>query len=120
VRGKAARPNPPNNLPAQFSTFIGRERQIVEVLEHVRQEGIRLVTLTRPGGVGKTRLATQAATRRLAENFEDGVFFVSLAPIAEAPVNCCDASQLDVSMPSSIAMSTRFRRKARAFCLVSA
>jgi predicted ATPase len=83
VRGKATRPNPANNLPAQFSTLIGRERQIVEVLEYVRQEGIRLLTRTGPGGVGKTRLAIQAASR-LSETFEDGVFFVTLAPTVEA------------------------------------
>jgi predicted ATPase/DNA-binding NarL/FixJ family response regulator len=78
----ATRSNPPNNLPAQFSTFIGREREVVEVLELLRRPGVRLVTLTGPGGVGKTRLAIHAAGG-LDADFEDGVFWVSLASIAE-------------------------------------
>jgi predicted ATPase/DNA-binding CsgD family transcriptional regulator len=87
----------PNNLPAQFSTFIGREREVLEVLKLVRQDGIRLVTLTGPGGVGKTRLAMQAASHHLADTFQDGVFFVSLAPITEPTlVTSAIADALDV------------------------
>src|SRR5262252_6408151 len=72
----------PNNLPAQLTTFIGREREAVEILELVRRRNIRLVTLTGPGGVGKTRLALQVG-RQLLEDFADGVFFVALGAIAD-------------------------------------
>jgi predicted ATPase/DNA-binding CsgD family transcriptional regulator len=72
----------PNNLPTQLTTFIGREQEAVKILELFRRRDIRLVTLTGPGGVGKTRLATQVA-RELLEDFADGVFFVSLGAIAD-------------------------------------
>jgi predicted ATPase/class 3 adenylate cyclase len=67
-----------NNLPLQATPLIGREREVGEVCERLREEEIRLLTLTGPGGTGKTRLALQAAADVL-EDFEDGVFFVPLA-----------------------------------------
>lgn len=70
----------PNNLPVQLTTFIGRREQLQEVKAAVR--GSRLLTLTGPGGTGKTRLALQTAAELLTE-FEDGAFFVALAPITE-------------------------------------
>jgi predicted ATPase/class 3 adenylate cyclase len=66
------------NLPAQSSSLIGREREVEELAALVAQE--RLLTLTGPGGTGKTRLALQVAAE-LVEAFEDGVFWVPLAPI---------------------------------------
>jgi predicted ATPase/DNA-binding CsgD family transcriptional regulator len=71
---------PPPNLPLAMSTFVGREREIGEVTRLVRDN--RLLTLTGPGGSGKTRLAL-AAAEGLTGEFEGGVFFVSLAPITE-------------------------------------
>src|SRR5215203_5938768 len=68
---------PPNNLPLELSSFVGREKELAEVerlLEHNR-----LLTLTGSGGCGKTRLALAAATD-LVEGFEDGVWLVELAP----------------------------------------
>jgi len=70
----------PNNLPIQLTSFIGREKEITEIKQSIR--GQRLVTLTGPGGSGKTRLSLQVATE-LLENFQDGVFFVALAPISD-------------------------------------
>src|ERR687893_3328794 len=67
-----------NNLPPQSTPLIGREREVGEVCERLRQEEVRLLTLTGPGGTGKTRLALQAAADVL-EGFGDGVFFVYLA-----------------------------------------
>ncbi|HEX9386667.1 MAG TPA: tetratricopeptide repeat protein [Anaerolineales bacterium] len=70
----------PNNLPIQLTSFIGREKEITEVKQTISEH--RLVTLTGPGGSGKTRLALQVATE-LIDQFQDGVFFVALAPITD-------------------------------------
>src|SRR5215212_5956930 len=70
-----------NNLPAQPTALVGRERELEEVLALVRNPAVRLLTLTGPGGTGKTRLGLQAAAE-LTDEFEDGVFFVALASIA--------------------------------------
>ncbi len=70
------------NLPAQLTTFIGREREITALLALLQRPQVRLVTLTGTGGVGKTRLGLKIATELLHE-FPDGVFYVSLAPISD-------------------------------------
>lgn len=71
-----------NNLPTQPTTLIGRERELAEIVALLRRPDARLVTLSGPGGIGKTRLGLQAA-EELASDFADGVFFVDLAPIRE-------------------------------------
>ncbi len=71
----------PNNLPAQATPFIGREVELAAVRKKLTRPEVRLLTLTGPGGTGKTRLGLQAATDLLG-HFEDGVFFVSLASIS--------------------------------------
>ena len=68
----------PNNLPAQLSTFIGREREVSEVRALV--ESSRLVTLTGAGGAGKTRLGLQVAAE-LLDGSGDGVWLVELAAV---------------------------------------
>ena len=73
----------PNNLPVQLTTFVGRRRELDSVKAAVRDA--RLLTLTGPGGTGKTRLALKAAGELLPE-LEDGVFFVPLAAITEPPL----------------------------------
>jgi predicted ATPase len=74
--------NRPTNLPPQATPLIGRERELGEITATLRRAEVRLLTLTGPGGAGKTRLALQAAADMLDE-FPDGVFFIALAPIAE-------------------------------------
>ena len=71
---------PSQNLPHPLTSFVGRERELAELREALA-EG-RLVTLTGPGGCGKTRLALQAASD-VAQQFRDGVWWVELAPLAE-------------------------------------
>src|SRR5947209_1219239 len=73
----------PNNLPIQPTPFIGREREVAAVTRLLRQPDVRLVTLSGPGGVGKTRLALHVAAE-LCDDFIDGVFLVALAPVAAA------------------------------------
>jgi predicted ATPase/class 3 adenylate cyclase len=74
--------NRPNNLPTQPNPLIGREREVADVVALLRDADVRLVTLTGPGGTGKTRLALQIAAE-LLHDFAGGVFFVSLAPIGD-------------------------------------
>jgi predicted ATPase/class 3 adenylate cyclase len=71
-----------NNLPAQPTPLIGREREVADVCERLRSSEVRLLTLTGSGGAGKTRVGLQAAAE-LLEEYEDGVFFVSLAAITD-------------------------------------
>ncbi|MBA2393125.1 MAG: tetratricopeptide repeat protein [Ktedonobacteraceae bacterium] len=73
----------PHNLPAQMTSLIGREEEIVAASTLCQRADIRLLTLTGPGGSGKTRLALAVAANLLPA-FSDGVFFVSLAPLREA------------------------------------
>ena len=71
------------NLPAQPTALIGRAREVEHVCTLLRTPDVRLVTLTGPGGVGKTRLALQAAVELLGD-FADGTYIVNLAPITDA------------------------------------
>ena len=72
-----------NNLPLQPTPLIGREKEVSEVCDLMRLEETRLLTLTGPGGTGKTRLALQAAAD-LLDDFPDGTFFAPLATLTEA------------------------------------
>jgi len=71
-----------NNLPLQPTPLIGREKEVSEVCQRLSSPEVRLLTLTGAGGTGKTRLGLQAAAE-LTQEFEDGVFFVSLAAIRD-------------------------------------
>jgi predicted ATPase len=74
---------PAGAVPVPVTPLLGREQESAAVEELVVGEGVRLVTLTGPGGVGKTRLMVEAA-RRLGPGFADGARFVELAPVSEA------------------------------------
>lgn len=71
-----------NNLPTQPTPFIGREKEVAAIGQLLRREDVHLVTLTGPGGAGKTRLALQVAAE-LCDLFADGIHFVDLAPISD-------------------------------------
>jgi predicted ATPase/DNA-binding CsgD family transcriptional regulator/DNA-binding XRE family transcriptional regulator len=80
---RAARPVPtsPNNLPTERTPFVGRE-DVAEVAGLLSRRETRLLTLTGPAGIGKTRLSLEVAGRMLA-SFPDGVFFVPLASVSD-------------------------------------
>jgi predicted ATPase/class 3 adenylate cyclase len=70
------------NLPRPASSFVGRGRELDEVVALLRQDGARLVSLTGPGGSGKTRLSIEAAAE-LVQDYKAGTFWVELAPIRD-------------------------------------
>ena len=87
----------PNNLPPQFTSFIGRQEQIAELRELLG--GVRLLTLSGAGGCGKTRLALELAGG-LTEEYPEGVWFVELAPLTEASL-----------VPQTVASVVRIREE---------
>jgi non-specific serine/threonine protein kinase len=101
-------------LPAPVTNFFGRERETVDITR--RLAGTRLVTLTGPGGTGKTRLALQIAWN-LRERYEDGASFVSLAAISDPGLVCSEiarglgiAERPDVPAVDGLASFLRCRR----------
>lgn len=76
---------PRHNLPAQPTPLLGREQEVQGARQYLLTAAppVRLLTLTGPGGTGKTRLAVDVASS-LLKVFEDGVFFVDLAPVFDA------------------------------------
>ena len=97
---------PRNNLPAQTTRFIGREQELADLEELIVDPNVRLITILAPGGMGKSRLALEMgehvlgdyARTRHASSLQNGVFFVSLAPI-NSPEN----------IPNVIATATGFQ-----------
>ncbi len=87
----------PNNLPRSLSSFIGREREIAEVKRLLASPF--LLTLTGPGGCGKTRLALQVAAD-LVEGYADGVWLVELAPLSDPTL-----------VPEAVASALRVREQ---------
>jgi predicted ATPase/class 3 adenylate cyclase len=86
----------PNNLPIQPTPFVGWEQELAAVRDLLGREEVHLLTLTGPGGAGKTRLGLQVAAE-LSDYFAAGVFFVNLAPISDpALVVATIAETLDI------------------------
>ena len=81
------------NLPVPATPFLGREEELAEVLSLLSSEDTRLLTLTGPGGTGKTRLALQAAAEA-SEAFPDGVWWVPLAPLRDPALVLETAAQV--------------------------
>jgi predicted ATPase/DNA-binding CsgD family transcriptional regulator len=92
------------NLPVALTSFIARERETAEIVSTLRQPEVRLLTLTGPGGVGKSRLALNVA-EAMRSAFADGVVFVNLAPVHDPDlvprtiVNVLDARHTDSRPP---------------------
>jgi predicted ATPase/DNA-binding CsgD family transcriptional regulator len=80
-RQDRSKPPPKDNLPLQLTSFVGREREIADLRKLLTTEA-RLVTLTGPGGSGKTRLALAVASG-LVDEFEDGLWWVELASLSD-------------------------------------
>jgi predicted ATPase/class 3 adenylate cyclase len=70
----------PHNLPMQPTPFVGREQEVTSLCKLLHRPEVRLVTLTGPPGIGKTRLALQVAAE-LSDVFADGLFLIPLAPV---------------------------------------
>jgi predicted ATPase/class 3 adenylate cyclase len=70
------------NLPVPATPFLGRERELEEVVALLNREDVRLLTLTGPGGTGKTRLALQAAAEA-SDHYPDGITWVPLVPLRD-------------------------------------
>ena len=93
--------NLPNNLPAPINNFIGREVEVRRIVEYFTDAQARLVTLTGPGGIGKTRLGLQVATE-LLDTYPDGVWFIALADLRQpAHVITEIAKVLDLPLESA-------------------
>lgn len=72
------------NLPPQPTSFIGREPEILEIADHLRDRHCRLLTLVGMGGMGKTRLAIESVCRLSTDDFKHGVYYVPLAPLSSS------------------------------------
>jgi predicted ATPase/DNA-binding SARP family transcriptional activator len=93
---------PPSNLPVHPTSFVGREAELHTVAGLLGQADCRLVTIAGPGGIGKTRLALEAAHRQL-NAFPDGVFYAPLAGVETAsllPASIAEAISLSFSGPA--------------------
>lgn len=72
---------PPGNLPSQSTSFVGREKELAEILELLDDSNNRLISVIGPGGIGKTRLSLEVGARRNG-NYAHGVFFVPIGPVS--------------------------------------
>jgi hypothetical protein len=113
------------NLPVPATPFLGRERELREVVDLLVRKDSRLLTLAGPGGTGKTRLMLQAAAEA-SDGFPDGVYWIPLAPLRDEPaVAAAIAQALDVgeragvTLEDSIVASFEDRR-ALIFCMEGA
>ncbi|HET8796970.1 MAG TPA: protein kinase, partial [Thermoanaerobaculia bacterium] len=106
---------PQSNLPPMLTPLVGRDTERADILALLRRDDIRLVTLTGPGGTGKTRLGIEAGNELLRE-MDDGVWWISLAPIRDPRLVISEiAAVLDVpeggmSLMGAVRAAIRHRR----------
>jgi predicted ATPase/DNA-binding CsgD family transcriptional regulator len=104
---------PKHNLPLQLTSFVGREQDVAAAVKHLRRPEVRLLTLTGPAGVGKTRLAL-AVAMELREHFVDGTCFVPLAPIGDPElVGSTIAQTLGISEVGALPIFERIKASLR-------
>jgi predicted ATPase/DNA-binding CsgD family transcriptional regulator len=80
--GKGAGSPPPHNLPIPPTPLIGRQNEVATASDLLRREDVRLLTLSGPPGIGKTRLAIEVATLLLSQ-LTHGVYFIDLSPVTD-------------------------------------
>jgi predicted ATPase len=103
----------PSNLPVPTTPFLGRERELARVGELLGDASTRLVTLTGPGGTGKTRLAIQAAAEA-SDAFPGGLWWVALAPLADPTLVASEiADALGVEVEGSLVDAVHARSGGR-------
>jgi DNA-binding CsgD family transcriptional regulator len=75
-----------HNIPAAITPFVGRKKELIALAKLIADPQVRIITIAGPGGIGKTRLSLEAAAKEIlpGQQFPDGVFFISLAPIHSA------------------------------------
>lgn len=98
-------------LPSPTSGLVGRDRELKEVVDMLSRPQVRLVTLTGPGGIGKTRLAVAVAEEQ-SPAFPDGVYFVNLAPLTDASqvmLAVGEAAGIPIEGEAIDALSSEFR-----------
>ncbi|WP_213816311.1 DUF4062 domain-containing protein [Glaciihabitans sp. dw_435] len=107
------RASAPQRVPAPLTELVGREHESLAVQELLRRDAVRLLTLTGPGGIGKSRLAIDVATRMTAD-FPDGIFFIDLSSLHDAalvPVTIATALGVQDTgsqdLPEKIALALR-------------
>ena len=106
---------PKHNLPAQITSFIGREQERAELRKLLKTA--RLVTMTGPPGTGKTRLALEVA-RDVTDSYRDGVYFVPLAPLRDPAHVISSIAQVLEITESSLSLSETLRQHLRSKSLL--
>lgn len=105
-RATGERQRTPHNLPSDLTSFVGREAELAQLAALLGNPDCRLVTITGPGGVGKTRLAIAAARdhARPGSPFADGVFFVALATLRPTDTDSGAAALLAGTIAAAIGL----------------